>query len=71
MTEIIKPEYVLASVVYSFLGVIILGISFYVFEKITPEDIRKEILQKNNTAIAIVSGAFIIAIAIIVASAIH
>jgi putative membrane protein len=71
MTEIIKADYILASVIYSLLGIAILAISFYFFEKITPENIRKEILEKNNIALAIVSAAFIIAIAIIIASAIH
>ncbi len=71
MTEMIKPEFIIASVVYSVLGIGILAISFYLFEKITPENLRKEILEKNNIALSIVSAAFILAIAIIIASAIH
>lgn len=71
MTEIIKPEFIIASIAYSFLGIAILAASFYFFEKITPENLRKEILEKNNMALAIVSAAFILAIAIIIASAIH
>jgi putative membrane protein len=64
-------KYILASIVYSFIGVAILGICFWIFEKITPENIWKEIIEKQNIAIAIVSAAFIVAIAIIIASAIH
>lgn len=60
-----------ASVLYSFLGIFILVISFYIIEKITPENLYKELVEKQNTAIAIVAAAFIIAIAIIIASAIH
>jgi len=71
MTELIKPEYIVASMVYSTLGIAILAISFYLFEKATPENIRKEIFEKNNIALSIVSAAFILAIAIIIASAIH
>jgi putative membrane protein len=64
-------RYILASIVYSLVGIIILGISFWVFEKITPENIWKEIIDKQNVAIAIVSAAFMIAIAIIIAAAVH
>lgn len=64
-------KYILASLVYSLIGIAILGVSFWVFEKITPENVWKEIIEKQNVAIAIVSAAFMIAIAIIIASAIH
>jgi putative membrane protein len=64
-------KYILASIIYSFIGIIILGISFWIFEKITPENVWKEIIDKQNMAIAIVSAAFMISIAIIIASAIH
>jgi putative membrane protein len=64
-------KYILASLLYSFIGIAILGICFWIFEKITPENIWKEIIEKQNVAIAIVSAAFMIAIAIIIASAIH
>ena len=64
-------KYILASIVYSVIGILILGISFWIFEKITPENVWKEIIEKQNIAIAIVSAAFMIAIAIIIASAIH
>ena len=64
-------KYVLASLLYSFIGIAVLGVSFWIFEKITPENIWKEIIEKQNVAIAIVSAAFMIAIAIIISSAIH
>lgn len=69
--EMINIKYIIASVVYSLLGVIILLICFYIIEKITPENLWKEILEKHNIALAIVAGAFIIAVAIIISSAIH
>jgi putative membrane protein len=64
-------KYILASVVYSLIGIGILGVSFYVFEKVTPENVWKEIIEKQNVALAIVSAAFMIAIALIIASAVH
>jgi putative membrane protein len=64
-------KYVIASVVFSLVGILILGICFLIFEKVTPENIWKEIIEKQNIALAIVSAAFMIAMAIIIGSAIH
>jgi len=64
-------KYVVASVVYSFLGIAVLVISFVVVEKITPQNMWKEIVEKQNTALAIMAAAFMIAIAMIISSAIH
>jgi putative membrane protein len=64
-------KYVWASIVFSLVGIFVLGICFWVFEKITPENIWKEIIEKQNLALAIVSAAFMIAMAIIIGSAIH
>ena len=73
INKFIKMEwnYVLASVVFSFVGIIVLGISFLIFEMITPENLWKEIIEKQNIALAIVSAAFMIAIAIIIGAAVH
>jgi putative membrane protein len=71
MNELINYKYIVASVVFSVIGILILVISFYIIEKITPEDIYKEIVEKQNLALAIVAAAFMIAVAIIISSAIH
>lgn len=64
-------KYVLASLIYSVVGIVILGVSFWIWEKITPENLWREILEKQNLALAIVAAAFMIALAIIISSAIH
>lgn len=69
--EYVNLKYIAASVIYSLLGVIILLVCFWVIEKITPENLWKEILEKRNMALAIIAAAFIIAVAIIISSAIH
>lgn len=71
MTEIIQLKAILASVIYSVLGIIILVISYFLVEKITPENTWKEVVQNKNTAVAMIASAYILAIAIIIASAIH
>lgn len=60
------------SVVYSFLGIGILLATFILVEILTPKhSIRKEILENKNMALAIVAGFFMLAVSIIIASAIH
>ncbi len=71
LNELINIKYIIASLVYSVLGIVVLLIAFWIIEKITPENLWKEILEKQNLALAIVFAAFIIAIAIIISSAIH
>ena len=61
----------LASVVYSVLGIALLVISFFVFDKLTPGTLRKEILEDQNTALAILGAAFMLAVALIISAAIH
>ena len=71
MNDLIQMKYVVASILYSFIGVAILVISFWIIEKISPENLWKELVEKRNMAIAIMAAAFMISIAIIIASAIH
>ncbi len=71
LNELINIKYIVASVLYSVIGIIILVAAFWIIEKITPENLYKEILEKHNVALAIVCAAFMIAVAIIISSAIH
>ena len=58
------------SIVYSIVGTIVLGASFYVIEKVLPFSMRKEIAEDHNTALGIILGAFVIGLSIIIAAAI-
>lgn len=71
MNELIQMKYVVASILYSFIGIAILVICFWIIEKITPENLWKELVEKRNMAIAVMAAAFMLSIAIIIASAIH
>ncbi len=65
-------HYIVSSLVYSGLGILILLLSFALIEILTPKhNLRKEIMEHKNVAVAIFAGFFMIAIAIIIASAIH
>lgn len=58
------------SIVYSIVGTVVLGLSFYVIEKVLPFSMRKEIADDHNTALGIILGAFVIGLSIIIAAAI-
>jgi putative membrane protein len=63
---------VLNSILYSFLGIAILVVAFVIVELITPKhNLWKEVVEKQNMALAIVAGFFMLSIAIIIASAVH
>ena len=59
------------SAIYAVLGVVIFCVTFIVVDKLTPYDLWKELVEKKNTALAIVVGFAALGICIIVAAAIH
>jgi uncharacterized membrane protein YjfL (UPF0719 family) len=69
--EYLKPAALIGSFVYSLLGIIFVVVTFIVIDKLTPGELWKELIEERNQALAIVVAAMILAIAIIVASAMH
>lgn len=69
--EYIALKGIINSLIFSVIGVIILILSYYIIEKLTPENTWKEIVQNKNTALAIVFAALIIGISLIISAAIH
>ncbi len=67
-----QTQYLVNSIVYALLGIAILVIVFVIIEKATPKhNLWKEIVENKNVALAIVAGFFMLAMSIIIASAIH
>lgn len=62
---------IINSILYAFLGVVISCVAFIVVDKLTPFQMWKELVEKQNTALAIVIGFFALGICVIVAAAIH
>ena len=60
----------LATLVYAGLGIIIFAVGFWIWDRLSPEDLWGE-LCRGNQAIGNFAGAMAIAIAIIIAAAIH
>ena len=59
------------SVLYAILGVVIFCVAFFVVDRLTPYNLWKELVEKQNTALAIVVGFAALGICVIVAAAIH
>jgi len=62
---------ILTTLAFGFIGMALFALAFFVIVKITPFSIRKEIEDDQNTSLAILIGAVIIGIAMIVAAAVH
>lgn len=61
---------VVASVVYSLIGIVMFAVSFLVIRLVTPFSLRKEIEEDQNTALAVLIGSVILGLSIIIAAAI-
>jgi putative membrane protein len=62
---------VLAAAVFAILGIIILALALWVFDKLTPGTLWKELMDDQNVAIAVVMAGVTIGISIIIAAAVH
>lgn len=71
MENLINFKDVVSSIIFSFFGLVLFGVGFYIFDKLTPGNLTDEILEKKNNAAAIVVAALIIGISIIVGLSVH
>jgi uncharacterized membrane protein YjfL (UPF0719 family) len=71
-TDLIEIKYVVAALVYSGIGMTIFVVSFWMLDLLTPKvSVWKELVEKQNIAVAIFLAAVVFGIATIIASAIH
>jgi len=69
---LIDLKFVVASLVYSGLGLVVFVVAFVLLDLLTPKvHVWKEICEKQNMALAVFLGSVVIGIALIIASAIH
>ncbi|EIZ81165.1 hypothetical protein WSK_0110 [Novosphingobium sp. Rr 2-17] len=61
----------LATLLYAALGIVIFVISFVLVDKLTPGELWREIIERRNTAVALLAGAVALGISNIIAAAIH
>ena len=60
-----------AAVVFAALGIVTFLVAFVVVDRLTPYDLWKEIIEDQNSALAILIGFAALGIALIIAAAIH
>ena len=66
-----NPIVIANSVLYAILGVAIFCVAFFVVDRLTPFNLWSELVEKQNTALAIVVGFAALGICVIVAAAIN
>ena len=66
-----RPAAFFGSILFALVGVLVFWLSFLIIDKITPYDLWREIVEKQNKALAMVVAAMSLGISIIVAAAIH
>ncbi|HRJ51130.1 MAG TPA: DUF350 domain-containing protein [Candidatus Thiothrix moscowensis] len=64
-------EHIISSLVYGLIGMGLFVFTIFVLEWIRPFPLEKKIVDENNTAVAIVVAAVIIALGMIYSSAIR
>lgn len=72
LADMIETKYVVASLLYSTIGIIVFVVSFVLLDLLTPRvSVWKELVEKQNMALAIFLASVVFGIATIIASAIH
>ena len=61
----------LAAVVFAALGIVVFALSFIALDRMTPYSLWREIVEKQNTALAILIGLLSLGLGVIIAAAIH
>lgn len=64
-------QHLIAAVVFSAIGLVVFGLAIKLVNKVLPFSLRKEIEEDHNTAVAIIVGAMMIGISMIIAAAIQ
>lgn len=63
---------ILNSLVYSGVGIFMLIAAFVIADVLTPHySLWKEIVEKQNVALSILLGCFLIGVALVIAAAVH
>ncbi len=69
MVHVLDPSVLLATIVYSFVGIAVFAVAFFLMVKLAPFSVKKEIEEDQNTSLGILMGSVFIGLAIIIAAA--
>jgi len=59
------------TLIFVLIGLVVFGIAYFIIVKVSPFSVKKEIEEDHNTALAIIIGAIIIGVALIISAAIQ
>lgn len=62
---------ILLAMIFSVLGFVLLFVGYRMFDAVTPGNLSRRIFDEGNVAAAIMAGAFVIAVSIVIAASIH
>ncbi|MDB6077905.1 MAG: hypothetical protein JWO82_1652 [Akkermansiaceae bacterium] len=69
--DLINLRDVVASLLYSIIGIVIFCLAFIIVDKLTPYDLWRELIEKKNLALALVVAGLGLGLCIIIAASIH
>jgi uncharacterized membrane protein YjfL (UPF0719 family) len=61
----------LATLLYAGIGLVIFVVGFWIWDRLTPVNLWRQICEEKNVALAIFAGSIALSLAIIIAAAIH
>lgn len=64
-------QHVVAAVIFSAIGLAVFGGALWLANRLLPFSLRKELEEDQNTAVAIIIGAMMIGVSIIIGAAVH
>lgn len=62
---------IIATLFYALLGIVVFVASFILVDKLTPGELWKEIIERQNMAVAVLAGAVALGLSMIISAAIH
>jgi uncharacterized membrane protein YjfL (UPF0719 family) len=60
---------ILDATIFGTTGIVVLILGYYIWELVTPYNLRRELQDNKNVAVAVVAASFIVGMAIVIAAA--
>ena len=70
ITGVAATDGIIATILYSAIGIVMAAVSFKVVDLLTPGNLSKELTENKNVALAILAGSMILGICLIISAAI-
>jgi putative membrane protein len=61
---------ILDATIFGVIGIVLLILGYYIWELVTPYNLRRELQENKNVAVAVVAASFVLGMAIVVGAAV-